>query len=239
MRKFAVFDIDGTVIRWQLYHAVVNALIHQGSLPEDVGEAIHNARMTWKRRTHQQSFSSYEQVLVRAYEDALATLPTEDFERAVDTVFEEYKDQVYTYTRDLIRDLKEQGYLLFAISGSYQEIINKLAGHYGFDEAVGQVYEQKNGRFTGKHSMPMKHKDTVLQGLITKHNAALEGSVAVGDSEGDIAMLQMVQRPIAFNPSKGLLDHATKAGWDIVVERKNVVYQLSRQHGSYVLAETN
>jgi HAD superfamily hydrolase (TIGR01490 family) len=239
MQRFAVFDIDGTVIRWQLYHAVVNALVEQGSLPESLARAIHDARMTWKQRAHSESFRDYEHILIKAYESALTALNVEDFNRAIDSVFEEYKDQVYTYTRDLIRELKAKNYMIFAISGSYQEIVSKLAEHYGFDDAIGQVYEQKAGQFTGEHTKPMLQKDKVLQGLIAKHSVTMTGSIAVGDSEGDIAMLELVERPIAFNPTKGLMDHAREKGWEIVVERKNVIYQLqSDQHG-YVLAKTN
>lgn len=234
-----MFDIDGTVIRWQLYHAVVNTLIKRGVIPEEVGQRIHDARMTWKRRAHSESFREYEAVLVQAYEQALSTLPVQEFEQAIDGVFEEYKEQVYTYTRDLIRELKAKGYLLFAISGSYQEIVSKLAEHYGFDDTVGQVYEQQQGRFTGGHTTPMFQKDAVLKQLVAKHHATFEGSIAVGDSEGDIAMLELVDHPIAFNPAHGLLTHATKKGWKIVVERKNVVYHLQKEHDGYVLAQTN
>jgi phosphoserine phosphatase len=40
-------------------------------------------------------------------------------------------------------------------------------------------------------------------------------------------MLELVQRPIAFNPERELAKIAMKRGWPIVVERKNVVYKLS------------
>jgi HAD superfamily hydrolase (TIGR01490 family) len=235
-QKFAVFDIDGTVIRWQLYHAIVNELIHFGALSEQVGNDIKEARMTWKKREYSESFRAYEKVLVQAYHDGFANLKVEDFNRAVDAVFGEYKDQVYTYSRNMIRDLKEQGYCLLAISGSQQEIIIKLAEYYGFDDAIGQVYEQKEGRFTGKHTAPMHHKDVVLQKLIAKHNLTIGGSIAVGDSEGDIPMLAMVEQPIAFNPSKGLFEEAKKQGWKVVIERKNVTYEIEPRDGSYVLA---
>lgn len=238
-RPFAVFDIDGTVIRWQLYHAVVNELIVQKTLPSTAGAAIHDARMTWKRRTNSGSFADYESVLVQAYETALSTLPVSDFNKAIDAVFSEYKDQVYTYTRDLIYGLKKQGYLLFAISGSYQEIVTKLAEYYEFDDAIGQVYHQENNHFTGEHTMPMKHKDVVLRQLVDTHSASFDGSIAVGDSEGDIAMLELVERPIAFNPTKGLLEHATQKGWQVVIERKNVVYELQSGQDGYLLAKTN
>lgn len=235
-QPYAVFDIDGTVIRWQLYHAIVGELINLGALNEQVGEDIREARMTWKKRTHPESFREYEKVLVGSYHDALISLATKDFLRAVDTVFDEYKDQVYSFSRDLIYKLKADGYFLLAISGSQQEIISKLANYYGFDDAVGQVYEQKDGYFTGEHTTPMFHKDRVLAELITKHKLSNEGSTAVGDSEGDIAMLAMVEQPIAFNPSRGLFEEAKNRGWRIVVERKNMIYKLEKDNGKYTLA---
>jgi phosphoserine phosphatase len=69
-----------------------------------------------------------------------------------------------------------------------------------------------------------------------KHGVSREGSIAIGDSGSDIAMLELVERPIAFNPTKGLFEHAKANNWEIVIERKNVVYELKANDGSYVLA---
>jgi phosphoserine phosphatase len=90
--------------------------------------------------------------------------------------------------------------------------------------------------FTGKSITPVHDKRAVLNNLIAKHNLMLTDSIAVGDSEGDIAILEMVERPIAFNPSRGLFEEAKTHGWHIVIERKNVIYELGPQDGTYVLA---
>lgn len=234
-RPFAVFDIDGTVIRWQLYHAIVNELIARGALDEHIGAEIQAARMNWKRRSHEESFRTYEKVLVHAYESAVTGLKVTDFKAAIDAVFDEYKDQVYRYSRDLITSVKEQGYTLLAISGSHQEIVGRLAEYYGFDDAVGQVYEQKDGRFTGNHTTPMYHKDVVLKELVAKHDLDCGGSIALGDSESDIPMLAAVERPIAFNPSRGLFAEAQQRQWDVVLERKNMIYELKMTTEGYRL----
>jgi phosphoserine phosphatase len=60
---------------------------------------------------------------------------------------------------------------------------------------------------------------------MAKENLILRGSVGVGDTESDIAFLKFVSRPICFNPNKKLYDHARRAGWEVVVERKDVIYQ--------------
>ncbi len=235
-QPFAVFDIDGTLIRWQLYHAIADALVRLGFMSREEFEAVRQARMDWKKRIHQESFKNYEQRLVQAYEQVLTTLSTDQFEEATQAVFEEYKDQAYTYTRDLITDLKQRGYLLFAISNSQTEIVSKITEHYGFDDCVGSEYERKDGHFTGNVTVHLKDKDMVLKNLVKKHSASWKDSLAIGDSASDIPMLKIVDKPIAFNPEKKLFDDAKKNDWLIVVERKNVIYKLEPKNGTFTLA---
>ncbi len=239
-KPFAAFDIDGTLVRWQLYHAVAEALAKAGQIDLSTHQHIRDARMKWKRRSHPESFRQYEHELVHVYEQLLDVLTVEQYEAAILRVFEEYKDQVYTYTRDLIQHLKAQGYLLFAISGSQSEIIAMIADHYGFDDFAGTIYERVNGRFTGKMATSVVgKKHEVLDSLIKKHGVAQKGSVAVGDSKSDIPMLEMVEQPIAFNPEQALFQTAREHNWKVVVERKNMVYELEPQSGTYVLAQAN
>ena len=233
-RKVAAFDIDGTLIRWQLYHAVTDRLFRMGAIEPATYKTVREARQQWKKRAL--PFKSYEQHLVNAFSASLSHMSASQVDRAVTDVIDEYKDQVYAYTRELITDLQTQGYLLFAISGSHQEIVEQLSRHYGFDDWVGSVYERKGDAFTGNYSGPLGRKDDVLRGLVSKHSATMEGSVAVGDSSGDIAMLDIVSRPIAFNPEKELFEYAKSKGWSVVIERKNMIYELEHHDGSYLLA---
>ncbi len=235
-RPFAAFDIDGTLIRWQLFHATADALVKVGKIDREQYQAIKEARMSWKRRMHSESFKEYESRLVSTYEGLLQSLSVSDVLAAMDSVFDEYKDQVYRYARDLIKDLKAKDYLLFAISGTQSELVEKLARYHGFDDWVGSIYVSKDGHFTGAKQLAIGRKHEVLAELVAKHKAGQAGSIAVGDSVGDITMLAMAEQPIAFNPEQKLFDHARQAGWKIVVERKNMVYELEPRDGSYILA---
>src|SRR5947209_7229004 len=132
-RKFAVFDIDGTLIRWQLYHAIADNLVKLGFIAPVKFQAIKDARMVWKRHESSESYKDYELELVILYVNILSEITYEQFQEAAQAVFDEYKDQVYIYTRDLLRKLKKDGYVLFAISGSQREIVEKMAEYYGFD----------------------------------------------------------------------------------------------------------
>ena len=235
MKKFAVFDIDGTLIRWQLYHAIADTLVRLGYGNAAAFEGAKQARMDWKRRTHPESFKAYERTLVEAVDNMLLTLTQRQYNEAIDAVFEEYKDQVYTYTRDLIKQLKKEHYVLFAISGSQEEIVKKIASYYGFDDFVGSTYKRKGQGFSGEKIVRAHNKDQILAKLVKKHGVDTAGSIAVGDSEGDISMLETVETPITLNPEKKLFDHAKKNGWKIVLERKNMVYELEKVGQNYVL----
>jgi FMN phosphatase YigB (HAD superfamily) len=92
---FAAFDIDGTLIRWQLYHAIVDELAKLGYLSGKDFEAIRVARRDWKTRAPQASFKSYENELVNVYRANLAAIEPARIDEATEKVFDEYKDQVY------------------------------------------------------------------------------------------------------------------------------------------------
>lgn len=236
-KSFAVFDIDGTLIRWQLYHAIADNLAKRGCISPEKFQAIKDARLAWKRRESSDSFTQYEMELVKLYVNILAAITVRQFDETAQSVFDSYKDQVYTYTRDLIKNLKHKGYLIFAISGSQTEIIAKMAEYYGFDDFVGREDERKDGRFTGKSTTPIFNKDAALKSLVHKHQATYNRSIGVGDSHSDIKMLSLTKQPIAFNPEQSLFDYAKNKKWKIVIERKNVVYEMEAGSGStYVLA---
>jgi len=69
------------------------------------------------------------------------------------------------------------------------------------------------------------NKGTILQRAVRKENLTLKDSISVGDTESDIPMLDLTDTSIAFNPNMMLLRHARRQKWEVVVERKDVVYK--------------
>lgn len=234
-RKFAVLDIDGTLIRWQLYHAIVDQLAKGGHVPAEAYEKARQARNKWKQREGEEAFRAYELELISAFEAALPNLSVYDFLIAADAVFDRHKDQVYRFTRELLKELKAKDYLTFAISASPYEVVEMVAKYYHFDDWVGSMYAQKDGRFTGQLNEVVHRKATYLEQLIRKHDASTADSIGVGDSDSDIPMLELVEHPIAYNPTRKLFSYAQAASWKMVVERKNVIYELEPDGAAYKL----
>lgn len=225
-KKFAVFDIDGTLIRWQLYHAVVDELAKAGHIPEHVYREVRKKRMAWKTRDFHDAFKQYEKAIVQSYEDALPKLRTDVFDALAEKVAQKYSSQVYTYTRELIDKLKHQNYMILAISGSHEELLRHVAPKYGFDDWVGSTYHRKAEGFSGEKFIASFNKAETLRKLIKKHDLSTTDSYGIGDSKSDASFLELVEHPIAFNPDSSLLAIARDNNWKIIVERKNVIYSI-------------
>lgn len=238
--KLAIFDLDGTLFHWQLYHELVFELKTRGVFSPETADELDAALIAWQAR--RLKWRDYELKVVRALEPAIASLTPEFFEDAAQAVVRRSGHKIYNYTKHLLDELKAAGYYCLAISGSQQEIAEAFAEQYGFDSCIGALYERRDGRFTGvvERRVPGRKHEIIEEFLAQHPKITLAGSVAIGDSGGDISMLEMVERAIAFNPSDELLQTARARGWDIVVERKDVAYIMRKgTDGSYLLAETN
>jgi HAD superfamily hydrolase (TIGR01490 family) len=237
-KKLAVFDIDGTLFRWQLFHELIFELKDQHLLPASAQIELEKAFIDW--RGLKTGWHDYEGQVVKAIEDHISDIKPEELELAARKVVARSGHKVYAYTANLAKQLKEKGYYLLAISGSQQEIAELFAKKHGFDACIGMVHERdKTGKFTGKYErFVIGRKAAIIKDFVSQNNLTLKSSYAIGDSAGDIDMLELVDNPIAFNPASELERAAHEHGWPIIIERKNLAYRLEKGNDGYVLAET-
>jgi HAD superfamily hydrolase (TIGR01490 family) len=226
-KKVAIFDIDGTIFRSSLLIELSNALILEKIFPADAHRAYEQAYKKWHDRHG--SYEEYIKAVVVAYYTHIKGVGQSDLDRVVKKVIEFNRDRVYRFTRDLVKELKEKGYYLLAISQSPKEIVDEFAKTLGFDETYGWLYEVgADGKYTGVglHEDMITDKAKILKRFLEKEGLMIEGSVGVGDSDGDIPLMKMVESPICFNPNMKLYTAAKEHGWRVVVERKDVIYDL-------------
>lgn len=227
MKKVAIFDVDGTIFRSSLLIEVVEEMIENGTLPESSREGYKTEELAWRDRKG--TYEEYIEALVRSFTTHLKGVAYTDFDKAAKTVVEKYKDRVYRYTRDLVKVLKSKGYYLLAISQSPKGILDDFCKRLGFDKVYGRFYETgPSERFTGEIAdlHLIQNKANIVKRAVEKEGLTLDGSVGVGDTEGDIPLLELVENPICFNPNMALYKHAKRSGWKVVVERKDVIYEL-------------
>jgi len=238
-QPFGVFDLDGTLIRWQLYHAISQILIEQKLLSTKHQKLINQAKNNWQNRQDSHSFNEYENILIKAMNENLPGISKNDFEKICQIVFNIYKDQVHRLTLNLINHLRQKNYFLICISGSPKQIVKLVANYHKFDDYAGSSLIYQNNLIKGYNLiMTGQEKLLTLKAMIKKHHLTKKNSYGIGDTLGDLDILNFVEKPIAFNPNQELFQLATKKHWTIMLERKNVQYQLNYQNNHYELAKT-
>lgn len=227
MQKVAFFDIDGTLFRSSLVVELVERLIDAGIFPKDAREYYYDHFVSWKNRT-----GPYEEYINKLVETFMEHIQGAPYGAVIDIgreVVAEKGQHVYRYTRDLVRELKGEGYYLVAISQSPKLILDDFCKEHGFDKVYGRIYEiGPQDRFTGEIAdlHLIENKANIVKRVASQEGFTLEGSIGVGDTEGDISLLESVETAICINPTQKLYDHATRNDWKVVVERKDVVYEL-------------
>ena len=226
-RPVAVFDIDGTLFRSSLLIELVEELVRRELFPAAARNAYKDAHEDWLNRKGE--YTPFIQKVVLSFGKYAKGIPYGDVADVAGEIIEAKRDHVYRYTRDLLDDLKKDGHYLLAISHSPKFIVDGFAYELGFDKSYGTFYDTgASNRFTGEiiDEHLIMNKASILKRAMEKENLVTAGSVGVGDTESDISMLALVETPIAFNPNRLLYRHAKKHDWKIVVERKDVIYEI-------------
>ncbi len=224
--KLAIFDIDGTIFRKNLHFELISELTWRGIFSKKAKGAIVSAYASWLE--NKGTYEVYRSKLVKIYEKEIKGCLQKDIIKASREVANFNKDRIYIYARDLIKELRTD-YALVAISGSPIEIVREYNKYLKFDEVFGSVYETDGrGKYTGRPIFePVKDKGRALDQFIAERGFTLKSSVGVGDTESDISFLEMVDLPIAFNPNLNLEKVARRKKWKIVVEKKDVIYNIT------------
>lgn len=224
--KLAVFDIDGTIFRSSLIIELVNLLVEKGVFPKNLNKEIEEEYAAWANR--QGSYDNYISKIVEVYIKYIKGTKESVVKNAAKEIIDYQKNKVYIFTRELIKKLKKENYYLLAISGAPEIIVSEFSKALEFDKYYGAKYEVINKKFSGRIvNETAWNKHEILGQFVKEHKEFdLKDAVGVGDSEIDITFLELVGNPIAFNPDFKLATYAKQKSWKIVVERKNVVYDI-------------
>lgn len=225
--KIAIFDIDGTIFRKNLHFELIDELVWMKVFPLDVRKELTKLYSDWLE--HAGTYEDYRDAIIALYAKHIAGCRVADVKAASQTVVSFHSKRTYIYAENLIRNLKKEQYHIIAISGSPIEAVEEFNhSHLKFDKVFGSVYEtNENGTYNGKELFaPPKDKGGVVRMYLAENGLSFKGSYGVGDTESDAGFLELVERPIAFNPNHNLREIAKKNNWSIIVEKKDVIYEI-------------
>ncbi|MDP2838389.1 MAG: HAD-IB family phosphatase [Candidatus Moranbacteria bacterium] len=226
--KIAILDIDGTIFRKNLHFELINELTWMRVFPHEARNELTSIYTNWLK--HEGTYEDYRKALVKLYSEHIRGCSQEAVIKASKLLVPFHAKRTYIYAERLIKKLREEHYHLLVISGSPIEVVEEYNRQYlRFDAAFGSVYAvDEQGLYTGEATFePSRNKGSLVEQYLYEHKLSLKDSYGVGDTESDMGFLKLVEHPIAFNPNQNLKAAAEEHGWKIVVEKKDVIYEIS------------
>ena len=120
---------------------------------------------------------------------------------------------------ETVSTLKENGFDVAIISGSFDIIADTIKGKLDVDNIFTNSLVEEDGILTGEVTGPLVSgsKLDVLSELIEEKGYTLDECVAVGDGANDISMIESAKYGIAFNAKPALKENA-----DLIVETRDL-----------------
>ena len=121
--------------------------------------------------------------------------------------------------KETVSALKENGFEVAIISGSFDIIADTIKGKLDVDNIFTNSLVEEDGILTGEVTGPLVSgsKLDVLSELIEEKGYTLDECVAIGDGANDISMIESAGYGIAFNAKPALKENA-----DIIVETRDL-----------------
>ena len=228
-KKLAIFDIDGTIFRKNLAFELLNELSWMKIFPKTVRDELIALYGHWL--DNEGTYEAYRVKLVDLYEKNIEGKSQEDIIRAAKIVAQFNAKRTYIFAKKLIEEMRPD-HMMLMISGSPIEIVKEYAEILEFDAYFGSVYEiDKEKIFTGKTIFEPTHdKGAVVKQFVAENDISLVDSFGIGDTQSDASFLELVDLPIAFNPDLNLRQIAQEKKWKIMVEKKDVIYEINNNN---------
>jgi len=203
--RLILFDVDSTLIKEEVIDLLANKSGHGNEVARITASAMRGE-------------IEFTQALSERI-SLLEGLPESVFDEVLDQIsFSDGFNDLYTY-------LRENDFLIGAISGGFHNVLDKLFASIELDFLRANVLEVLEGKLTGRLlSDPVDRvaKGRALKEFATAHNVALENTVAVGDGANDIEMIELAGLGVSYMGKEVLRAeadlHLEHPGLDALIE---------------------
>lgn len=210
MKKVAFFDIDGTIYGKSVFLLLAKYAIQKGWISPAVWINLLNPlkKSDFGKTMKSDKANKFLELVAKQ----LTGKSFQEICAGVVEFFIENKVNFYPYFEKVLPKLKDS-HDIYIITTNAQFVAKPLVDVFGLAGYISSEFEVVNGVFSGKVAKSLANGKFEVSEILKKYGK--EGSIAVGDSENDISMLELVEFPICINPSDILKEYAEKQGWDI------------------------
>ncbi|MCD4704968.1 HAD-IB family hydrolase [bacterium] len=129
------------------------------------------------------------------------------------------KSKIYSKSVEIIKKHISDGYEVILISALFPGVINHLKRYLNLNFIIVPNLEIINGKYTGRvlNLIPYGfNKAMLVRELIGKESFSLDGSYAYSDRFSDLALFELVDKPVIVNSEPKLRIEANKRSWKLM-----------------------
>jgi HAD superfamily hydrolase (TIGR01490 family) len=213
----AFYDLDGTLVKTNLVHALFfQARNQQGILRSIKKTASVFASIPAFLLTDAYSRTAFQEMFFRAYkgesEDRIRFLSEELFEDVL-------RPSIYPGAIELIEKSKSLGLRQVLVTGALDTTVAPLARHLKIDDWITNRLEYVDGFASGRLLPPIMANATKaswIRSYAEKEGLSLTDSYCYTDSISDLPMLSVVGHPTVVHPDFRLRSTAIASNWPIL-----------------------
>ncbi len=208
MKKVAFFDIDKTIYNTHSFFQLAEYEIGKGRVKQETWDKIQKLLVRYK--SGELTYSVTANMLLEDFASDLKDQKYIDLIEDVKEFFVSNLKNFYPYFEEILPKLKET-HDIYIITTNAQYVAKTIVDHFGLTGFISSEFEVIDGLFTGKILKSLANGKSMVSDILAKYGKG--GSIAVGDSENDIGMLELVEYPVCISPSEELKKHASSNNW--------------------------
>ncbi len=213
MNKWAVFDLDGTLIKGSsLEKSFFQFLIKQGGIPwfniikYMIKWVIASAKRNWD---FYKTNKSYFKNISKKY-----------LEEKVENYFEEEGvNKILSQGLEYVDKYRKENYKIMLLSGTPKFIAEKLTDYFKIDHLIASSMEELSGVLTGKviglHPFG-ERKTTLMKQAVSELEINLKESIVFANHYTDADHMKLFGQAVAVNPDEKLKEIALVNNWEVL-----------------------
>nr|WP_276316583.1 HAD family hydrolase [Halomonas flagellata] len=211
----AIFDLDNTLLSIDSDHAWGEFLLEQGAV-DPVAYREANDRFLADYEAGTLDIHAFLEVALKP----LAEHSPEQL-AAWHQQFMASKIEPHILPRgeELVARHRARGDTLLIITATNRFITGPIAERLGVDNLIAVEPEIVDGRYTGKVSGTPSYREGKVERLeawLADKELTLDDAWFYSDSHNDLALLELVEHPVAVDPDPTLREVAEQKGWKII-----------------------
>ena len=214
INKFAFFDLDMTLYAgYSMADFFFKNIIPYGRATQEQSIAAKDILDKYMKGELSYSDTSIQSVQLSA--EIIRNKTVAEVKKWQEKFFS--TDKLFTYVLPLFEYLKNNGFKIYIVSGSIEPIVSVNAKILGVQGLYSEL-ETKNGQYSGNVLSILNYvtKEEAISDILDSVDGEVL-SIAVGDSSGDIDMLQKVTHGFLFEPHEdGLAQKAKEMNIPVV-----------------------